>query len=237
MAAEPPAGSLVAPGRLQAVVGAEEIRLEDGRSVHLSGIHVPTQADGAGPLEDAARTLIQARLEETEIMLDPQSPPLDRHGRLQAQLRTATGVWLQGELVRQGLAVVAPAADVPAETVGELLALEREARSARAGLWAEGRQGPLRAERVSRPEGAYVLVTGRVNSVTSAREFLYVNFGADWRRDFTVRVSLSSVRSFARQGLDLNGLQGRNLEVRGYIFELNGPMIELVHPAQIEVLE
>ena len=87
------------------------------------------------------------------------------------------------------------------------------------------------------PVGAYVLVQGRVREVARVQDFVYLNFGPDWRRDFTVRAPAGFARRLAREGLDLAGLEGRNLLVRGPVFETNGPMIELVHPAQIEVLE
>jgi hypothetical protein len=73
--------------------------------------------------------------------------------------------------------------------------------------------------------------------VARAQQFVYLNFGRDWRRDFTVRAALPDARRFARQGLELDGLVGREILVRGHLLEANGPMIELVHPAQIEVVE
>ena len=78
---------------------------------------------------------------------------------------------------------------------------------------------------------------GRVRAVARAAEFVYLNFGEDWRRDFTVRADARDAARFARQGLDLERLEGREIVVRGLLFEANGPMIELAHPAQIEVME
>ena len=84
-------------------------------------------------------------------------------------------------------------------------------------------------------QGDYVLVRGRVREVARRQEFLYLNFGEDWRRDFTVRAETRDLRRLAAAGLDLAGLAGRNILVRGYLFEAAGPMIEVTHPAQIEV--
>ena len=80
-----------------------------------------------------------------------------------------------------------------------------------------------------------MLVRGRVQAVARAQEFVYLDFGDDWRRDFTVRAEARRP-GLARAGLDLNQLQGRALMVRGALFEVNGPMIEVTHPAQFEVL-
>lgn len=215
-----------APAEAAILVGPQELRLADGRRVRPAGILVPPEAS-----PDA---MLDAVLGQ-EARLEPATPPPDRHGRLRAQV-LGRG-WLQGELVRAGLAVVDPAPDVPDATLAALLALEREARTARRGVWARGEIGPFPAGRVEAPAGRYVLVRGRAQGVTRARAFVYVNFGRDWRRDFTVRADLDDARRLARQGLDLDRLVGRELLVRGWLLEANGPMIELEHPAQIEVVE
>ena len=204
---------------------AGTVRLDDGRLVRLAGIAFPGDAAAAGLLAGAS------------IQLDPEPPPLDRHGRLRAQLRDDAGRWLQGDLVRSGQALVAPAADVPPAVLADLLALEQEARAARRGLWADDRVGPWPARRVAAERGRLVLVQGRVLDVARAQDFIYLNFGDDWRRDFTVRVEAGRRRALAKAGLDLDALEGRNVLVRGTLFEANGPMIELTHPAQIEILE
>jgi endonuclease YncB( thermonuclease family) len=211
------------------VVAADDLRLADGRGVRLAGVHVPPG--------DEAMAAVAGWLGQGALRLEPEPPPLDRHGRLRAQVRAAGGVWLQGELVRQGMAVVAPAADVPGAVIEELLGLERAARAAGRGLWATGAIGPWPAARVAAAPGAYVLVRGRVRGVARAQEFVYLNFGEDWRRDFTARAAARDAARFARQGLDLERLEGQEVLVRGHLLEANGPMIELVHLAQIEVMQ
>jgi hypothetical protein len=44
-------------------------------------------------------------------------------------------------------------------------------------------------------------------------------------------------RSLKKAGLDLEALAGREVEVRGYVLEAGGPLIELSHREQIRVLE
>ena len=219
-----------APG-VEAGFDAGAWRLADGRVVKLAGIELPASSDTA-----EAAAVAAAILATGPPALEPEPAPLDRHGRLRVQLRGADGSWLQGELVQRGLALVAPAADVPGPVLAALLALEAAARAAGRGLWAGGRSGPWPAERVAAERGSYVLVRGRVQAVARTQEFVYLNFGDDWRRDFTVRVEARRVRGLARAGLDLNQLEGRALMVRGVLFEVNGPMIEVTHAAQIELL-
>jgi hypothetical protein len=63
-----------------------------------------------------------------------------------------------------------------------------------------------------------------------------VNFGQRWSEDFTVTVSKRNERNFTAAGLDLKGLVGRHIQVRGWIEARAGgyPRIEAVRPEQIE---
>jgi micrococcal nuclease len=202
-------------------VDAQELRLADGRVAVAAGIVL------AGPERSA----------EGLAPVDPATVALDRHGRLRAQLRAADGGWLQAALVARGEAIVAPADDVPAAALTELLGLERTARAQGIGVWADGAHGPWPAERVAAARGGYVLVRGTVAGLARRGAFTYLDFGTDWRRDFTLRADNRDLKAFARAGLAIESLQGRRILARGWLFESAGPMIELIHPAQIEVEE
>jgi micrococcal nuclease len=206
------------PALAAEAAGPQELRLAGGRTVRLAGIWVEP-ADGEAALAALAGWLDGA----AAVELGAEPARADRHGRLRAQARTRDGNWLQGELVRRGLAVA--------------LALERGGRLAALGVWAGGAVGPWPAGRVAAERGRYVLVSGRVREVARVQDQVYLNFGEDWRSDFTLRVEARRARAFAKAGLDLERLAGRNLVARGHLFETGGPMIELVHPAQIEVTE
>lgn len=212
-------------GLLARAPGAAELRLADGRVVVPAGIELPVGA--ADVLDDLASA--------SDLRLEPAAPVRDRYGRPRAQLHGARG-WVQALLVQEGRAVVAPAEDVAAEALTRLLALEREARALRRGLWAGRAVGPWPAERVTAPPWSYVLVQGRVAAAAQTQDFVYLNFGRRWKEDFTLRADARTARRLERAGLDLLALEGRNLLVRGLLFEADGPMIELVHEAQIEIL-
>ncbi len=81
-----------------------------------------------------------------------------------------------------------------------------------------------------------MLVEGSVVAVGWGGDRLYLNFGDDRRQDFTARIERADVRKLARAGMALEELTGRRLRLRGWLFHLGGPMIELSGPAQIEVL-
>ena len=111
------------------------------------------------------------------------------------------------------------------------------ARPPAKGSWATGANGPFDARDVPMTESRYVLVEGRIARAAPTSIYWYANFGELYRRDFTVRIPKMEERAFIAAGLDLAGLGGRRVRVRGWLFEENGPMIEITHPLALEVLK
>jgi hypothetical protein len=65
---------------------------------------------------------------------------------------------------------------------------------------------------------------------------LYLNFGTDRARDFTVALDAAARRLFRDAGIDPAGLVGHRIRVRGWVRWFDGPRIDLTHPEQMEVL-
>ena len=118
-----------------------------------------------------------------------------------------------------------------------MLALERAARAAGRGIWGLRYYRILGPGETSRQIGRFQLVEGRVLRAAVVRGRGYLNFGADWRKDFTIAIARKHRRRFRRAGIDIAALAGRRLRVRGWLTWENGPMIEATHPEQLEVIE
>lgn len=233
-------------GRVQEVVDGDTIILASGDRVRLVGIQAPKLPLGrtgfaAWPLAAEAKAAMAELVLGKTVHLSFGGRRRDRHGRLLAHLHDESGLWVQGEMLARGLARVYSFADNRA-LVAEMLRLERQARSARRGIW--GSAPALRdfyairsATEASRFANSFQLVEGRVRAVASVRGTVYLNFGNDWRRDFTVVLRPAARRLFRKADLDPSGYEGRLLRIRGWIRTYNGPMIEATHPEQIEVLE
>ena len=206
------------------VVDGQNVVLDTGEEVRLAGILAP-----------AAKRALEDLVLGRTVTLGPGEHTRDRHGRLVAQLHDAVGRWVQGALVEAGLALVYTTRDSRAQA-GALLALERAAREAGRGAWGDGRFVVL-APGTDLPRHAFSLVEGVVRDVAVVRGRTYLNFGGDWRTDFTVTIGPKDATLFVEAGLDPAALEGRRVRVRGWIGERNGPMIEATHPEQIEVLE
>jgi micrococcal nuclease len=234
-ASEPVRGE--GPLAVAEVLAGDLVRLDDGRAVRLAGIRVPAESAGepaatgfAGQARAALRGLLDGRM----VTLSPGEAPYDRYGRLVAHIARADGLWLQGALLERGLAQVQTRPGEAARA-GEMLAIEHGARAARRGLWAEPAFMPLEADRIDDSIGRFRIVHGRVLRVAPTERHVYLNFGADWHADFTVRVRRAEL-SRALAGVDLEELGGRAVEVRGVVLEAGGPLIELTHPEQLQLL-
>lgn len=236
----------VETGTVADVLDGDTLKLTDGRIVRLIGAKAPKpplswRGDDPWPLVDDARDALSALASGKPVELRFGGLRQDRHGYVLAQVFVADGanrLWLQDELIAKGLARVYSFADNRA-CVAELLASERKARAGRLGVWASYvyRIEPARdVKRLGRLIHSYQLIEGTVVAVGEGGGRLYLNFGADWRTDFTVSIDRKSVSDFAAAGIDLKTLAGRRLRARGFLAWRSGPMLEATHPEQIELL-
>ena len=223
------------------IVDGDTLRLEDGRQVRLVGLQAPKLPLGragfeAWPLADAAKAALTALASNRRLRLSYGGLRRDRHGRVLAHLHDADGVWVQGALLAQGMARVYSFPDNRA-AVAEMLALEAEARTAGRGIWSHPFYRVRSAEDVGAAGEGYHLVEGVVRQVARPRSLTYLNFGEDWRSDFTVSVNAEARRVFDKAGIDLAQYENRRIRVRGWVSSFNGPLIEATHPEQIEMLD
>lgn len=211
--------------------------------VRMTGIQAPKLPLGRKgfvewPLAKEAKAELKALTLNKPVHLFYGGARMDRHGRLLAHLTTAEGLWLQGEMLQRGLARVYTFPD-NRERAAEMYVLEDQARTAGRGIWGH----PFYAVRSPAPSalardiGTYQVIEGRVEDAADVRGTIYLNFGADWRSDFTLRLDRRTARQFRREGLGSETYDGKWVRVRGWLKSWNGPMIEATHPEQIEILE
>lgn len=221
---------------------ADEVILDipiDGTNiVRLAGIDHPEPSDAArsASQRNEAEAALSQLVEGRAACLTLADGRQDRYGRLLAQVHRDDGLWIQGELLRLGLARVHVTADTRA-LASDMLEIEDKARRARRGLWSNPRLRVRSVGETGRDLGSFQLVEGQVLDAERRGDRWYLNFGDDWRSDFTVTIPASVLPDFAAAKLDLYSLKGRVIRIRGWIEELNGPMIEALIPEQIEVLD
>ena len=226
--------------KVGSVVDGDTVVLEEAAEVRLVGIQAPKLPLGrkgfpTWPLAEEAKSALEQLVLGKTVTLSYGGAREDRHGRRLAHLQV-DGTWVQGEMLRQGLARVYTFADNRARA-GEMLDLERLARAERKGIWGHDFYRVLKPEGTGHHIDSFQLVEGRVLAVGNGKGRFYLNFGPDWRTDFTISVPSEAVRMFRTSGVDLAALEGRHLRVRGWLSLRNGPAIEATHPEQIELLD
>lgn len=228
-------------GRVLQVVSPQEIQLADGRIVRLSGLYFPDYStEEAGPFALLAMRVLKDMLEGRDVLLyqtpDKDLGRVDRMGRQLAHaVRRDDGAWAQGALLALGLAAMRTTQRTP-EMAAQMLALERIARGEKLGLWEE-RLTVLTPEGAGAHIGSFQIVEGRVESAALNKNRLYLNFGKNWRDDFTVTVAPENRRAFSKGGVNPLEWNGRILRVRGWLSSYNGPSMEIDHIEAVEFPE
>jgi endonuclease YncB( thermonuclease family) len=224
-----------------AIVDGDTVVLDDGREVRLVGIQAPKLPLGRPafkkwPFADAAREFAARLMQGGRVTLRYGGRQTDRHGRALAHLVAEDGTWVQGVLLRQGFARVYSFSDNRA-LVSEMLAIEADARADRRGIWQLDWYAVTPHEDAAGRIGEFALIEGQVADTAVVRGRGFVNFGPDYRVDFTATIAPADLRTFVREGFDISRLEGRRVRVRGWVTSYNGPMIEVTHPEQIEELD
>ncbi len=227
--------------RVAKVLDGVSLELEDGRTLLLGGVQAPSvppwyKKQMIWPPSRKARTALEELVKDQALRLSFDQRRGDRHNRILAHVTDSQGRWLQGELLRRGLARVEGAPDNRA-ALGEMLALEAAARDAGRGLWAHPYYAVRRHDALEGNLGQFQLVEGQVQKVAVVGGRAYLNFGEDWRSDFTLVIEPAQRRRFEAEGFDPALYEGRQVRARGWLEFRNGVTINITHPEQIEVLE
>jgi len=212
---------------------------DDGQAqtLLLAGVTGPDR-DAAPAAARRARAALERQIGSGGLSHSPAGDP-DRYGRIPSAVRATDGSDLAVTLVEAGWLMVWPRLGQEAD-FDTLYAAEARARETNAGAWGEGAfavRAPDPNELAQHLDSAQI-VEGRVVSTGAARDGrVFLNFGLDWRTDFTAVAEEDAAQRFTEAGRDLQALEGAVIRVRGWLFELNGPTLALDHPAQLEIVD
>lgn len=243
--ASPDFSSLKPAGRarVKTVVSPLVLQTGNGKLLQFAGIDIPEidpyrTGQTAVAAQEALATLVAGKELTLYVGKDRNRGRTNRLGYMLVHAvvegdKGTPPVWIQGFLLEKGLARVRPEAANP-EMAEAMLALEARARQAGAGLWAQENY------RLSAPEdtpariGTFQIVEGTVVDVATVRNTVYLNFGKNWRTDFSAGIESSARVALARAGLKPLEWKGRRMRVRGFVEERNGPYIAIDTPGQLE---
>ncbi len=205
--------SVVSPDRwvhVAHVYDGDTFRTDGGEKVRLVGINAPEVAhdDEPGqPLGKRAGARLRGLVLDREVRLMTDAQQHDIYGRLLAHVYLRDGTWINGLLVREGLAHVYIFPPNFAHAVS-LLHEEDTARARHLGIWATGRFRVLAAAEVSHAQaGQFRIVEGTVthvhkNGLGFRLGRLHVDIPRAYRRYFPGRLHL---------------MEGERVRVRGVL--------------------
>ena len=209
----------------------------EGEEVRLAGVLAP----GAGgeaesqSTADGARDALERALRARTVSIAEAEPSRDRYGRTLAQV-FADAMWVQRALLEAGETRAAPdAASGPCAK--PLLGAEAVGRAKRLVHWRSGVFRVRSPEELRSRVGSFQIVEGKVVTASVTRGRAYINFGADYRSDFTVTITPEDTRQFRQAKFDIRRLAGKRVRVRGWVEFYNGPEITIGSPNAIEVLD
>ncbi len=208
-------------------VSGDEIALRDGRVLRLAGIKSFTPD---------AQEFLQSHLAGRDLVL--QNPVIDRYGRVFAvAIIMGETQNIEQDMLQQGLAFVYLASGDDAHLDSWMMA-ELAARMAGRGAWPQ--HADIASDDAEKNAdtlyGSYVFVSGVVTKAERVKNKVYLDFGADWRTDFTIAIAAHDLRAFRDANKDPLDMGGKRVRVRGWVKRDFGPMITATDPRQVEII-
>ena len=140
---------------------------------------------------------------------------------------------IRDKMVSDGYALAYPF-DADEDQFKYLRSKELNAQQTGAGLWNKILQ--FHTPDTVKSDGTFQIVEGVVHDIQKGKGVIYINFGSDYRKDFTLFIAPKELKKFRDGTIDIMKLKGTQLRVRGWVYERNGPAMDLTAAQQIEIL-
>jgi micrococcal nuclease len=151
--------------------------------------------------------------------------PKDSYGRTLAFVYKGQ-VDVGEQLIREGIARTLFMGLCGRDVARAYRKVERGAFRAARGIWSLQDPREIGHAEAGRYIGLLMTVTGRVAQVHEGPRAFHLNFGPDYRTDFTAVVYRRELSRLIREGLyPMTEYEGKSVEVTGILKEYNGPEI------------
>jgi len=212
---------------VQKVVDGDTVIVEGGDRIRFLGIDAPEKGEEYS--ERARCRVLELVKEPVDLILCEER---DDYGRSLAVLYKE-GLNINQTLLGEGLALPMLIPPCGRMVAGEVLQASGSALLSRRGVYSGASFDPVSHENAGEKIGSRAVVRGRILRLHKGRTAWHLNFGEDFRTDFTAVLFREGQRRFRDLGLDPGDLVGREVLVLGKVKEYNGPEIIIKGPEQI----
>lgn len=222
------------------MLSGDTLQLTDKRIIKLADIKAPELwvADTpykSWPFAYQARDKLSELVAGKAVTLYCGAQAKTLTGNSSAHVLRTDGLWIQRQLLQDGSVFFFRALNNNLNPE-MLLNAEKKARESGKGLW---QVKAYQVRNSTHPKaiiiGWFQVVEGQILSAKRVKEHLYLNFGPNWRKDFTLQIP----NRFLKQ-LKLNkqpsSIEGKYIRVRGWAEWAGGPKIILDAPQNLEIL-
>ncbi|MCK4912396.1 MAG: thermonuclease family protein [Candidatus Omnitrophica bacterium] len=225
------------------VIDGDTIKLSNGRLLRYIGLDTPEVRikDKNGnfnyqpqPFSLEAKEFNRKLVEGKNIRIEFDIERTDRYGRLLGYC-FIDKTFVNAKLIEQGYAVIST---IPPNVkyVEFFIDAQKKARKKKKGLW--GSFPVIDHNQANKYINQIRSVEGVVVDTYQSAKCLFLNFGQNYKNDFTIVIFNKALSAFTRDGIDpVDFYIGKKVRVSGKIREYNGPEIIVNSPYEIEVLE
>ncbi|MBI1216580.1 MAG: hypothetical protein GC185_12280 [Alphaproteobacteria bacterium] len=227
---------LIAVGTVVDVPRENLIKIDNGAVYHLENVRIPVNYFPV-VIEYLKKELVGKKV---GIYADENdyAKQFDDGAHKLGHVLTIDGTWVQADLVSQGLAWVDSSID-SRDLVEPLYKYEDAARKKKLGLWTDPQYMMKDSQTIQNTYGSFQVFQGTVRSVAVSKDYIFINFGDNYKKDFSIVMKRDVCRLFniMNHNLDPRIWQNRIIRIRGWVERHNGPMIRLNYPEQVEYPE
>jgi len=224
------------------VIDGDTIKLSNGRLLRYIGLDTPEVRTKRGSqfvydpqpfsleAKEYNRKLVEGRAVRIEFDLEKQ----DKYGRLLGYCFIGD-TFVNEKLIQEGLAVLYTYPP-NVKYVDKFVNSQSKARLEKRGLW--GSYTVINQAQAHKYIGQIRTVKGRVLNTYQSSKCVFLNFGSDYKSDFTVVIFNNALAAFTKQAINpVNFYQNKLVEVSGRVREYNGPEIIVNTPYEIQVID
>lgn len=225
------------------VIDGDTIKLSNGRLLRYIGLDTPElriKKKGGDfqyqpqPFSLEAKEFNRKLVEGKLIRIEFDLEKTDRYGRILGYC-FFEDTFVNARLIEQGYAVLSTRPP-NVKYVEIFVAAQKKAREAKKGLW--GSFPVINHSQAGEYINQIRSVEGVVLSSYKSKKCVFLNFGQNYRKDFSVVIFNNTLDAFSRKGIDpLNFYNQKKIRVTGKIREYNGPEVIVNSPYEIELLE